>query len=253
MEDNVYENEQTVAQYANKPFLFKAEKLLIDKNKKSWLDKIFVDIGVGAGRTTGFIAPFCRQYLAIDYSQAMIKSTEKLFSHFSNAQFYYADAAKMDFIENNQIDVVLFSFNGIDSVDAAHRAKILQEIKRILKPGAMFLFSFHNTGNIKQLYSFQWPKNPFKYPKEWQRKQKIKLINGDINQYINQDLAILNDGANDFLSPILYIKPSLQLEQLKDLNFINFEAYDAQNGKKLNLSTIDSNTCPWIYLSCTSL
>jgi len=100
-----------------------------------------LDIGVGAGRTTACLAPIAGQYYGVDYSPAMIGYCRR---RFPGLEFILADAADMAMLASGSFPFILFSFNGIDSVDHAHRLRILGEVRRLLAPGGRFAFSAHN-------------------------------------------------------------------------------------------------------------
>ena len=50
----------------------------------------------------------------------------------------------MNEFDSNSFDLAWFSFNGIDYVATAGRVRILEEVRRILRPGGTFCFSSHN-------------------------------------------------------------------------------------------------------------
>ena len=100
-----------------------------------------LDIGVGAGRTTAYLASVAGQYYGVDYSRAMIGYCRR---RFPDLEFILADAADMPMLASGSFPFILFSFNGIDSVDHAHRLRILGEVRRLLAPGGRFAFSAHN-------------------------------------------------------------------------------------------------------------
>jgi SAM-dependent methyltransferase len=115
-------------------FIFAEERARIEAGS-------VLDIGVGAGRTTAYLASVAGQYYAVDYSPAMIGYCRR---RFPNLEFILADAADMSMLANGSFSFILFSFNGIDSVDHAHRLRILGEVRRLLAPGGRFAFSAHN-------------------------------------------------------------------------------------------------------------
>jgi hypothetical protein len=153
-------------------------------------------------------------------------------------------------VKNDFYDVVLFSFNGIDCSDHDGRIKIISEIFKKCKSGGKFIFSFHNSNNLKKLYSFQFPKNPFKYLAEYQRVSKINDLNGPISQYLNKDYFSLYDGADSFQTLYYYIKPTLQIRLLQDAGFRVKRMLEATTGYELNLENVDKSCHPWIYLEC---
>jgi SAM-dependent methyltransferase len=100
-----------------------------------------LDIGIGAGRTTPLLSEMFGRYVGIDYSADLVAAAKSLHPH---ADLRVMDARQLDF--GTAFDVVVFSFNGIDSVDFADRQRILAEMHRVLKPGGYLVFSTHNLG-----------------------------------------------------------------------------------------------------------
>jgi ubiquinone/menaquinone biosynthesis C-methylase UbiE len=64
---------------------------------------------------------------------------------FPDADLRVADARDLTSIcPDEAFDVVLFSFNGIDAVDHAGRVSVIEEARRVLVVGGLFLFSSLN-------------------------------------------------------------------------------------------------------------
>jgi SAM-dependent methyltransferase len=117
-----------------------AEDYLLAKHIPGGLD--ILDVGVGAGRTTAFLAPQAGRYLGIDYSTAMIEACRRRFPAF---EFRVADAADLSFLPDGGFDIAFFSFNGIDYLPTdAGRASCLRELRRVTRPGGRIIISSHN-------------------------------------------------------------------------------------------------------------
>jgi len=246
----VYSDSKVVEEYANDSYIQKAEHELLLRNINKLRDFNFLDIGFGAGRTTKFLIPHVKHYTGVDYSAAMVSHSKKIFQSYLHAEFLLADAKDLSVVKNDFYDVVLFSFNGIDCSDHDGRIKIISEIFKKCKSGGKFIFSFHNSNNLKKLYSFQFPKNPFKYLIEYQRVSKIKKINGPISQYLDKEYFSLYDGADSFQTLYYYIKPTLQISLLQDVGFKVERMLEATTGYELSLESVDNSRHPWIYLEC---
>jgi len=101
-----------------------------------------LDIGIGSGRTSFYLANR-PDYLGIDLSEEMIRSAKALFPDY---QFRSADARDMNFIQDSSFDIAVFSFNGLDCLPSTdERLKVLNEIKRVLKPNGLLICSCHYT------------------------------------------------------------------------------------------------------------
>lgn len=110
-----------------------------------------LDLGVGAGRTTPWLAARSASYLGIDYAASMVDVCRRRFPHLS---FRLMDATDLSEIDSGSIDVAVFSFNGLDYLHPrASRARCLREIARVLAPEGTFIFSGHNARRL-----VVWPK-----------------------------------------------------------------------------------------------
>lgn len=103
----------------------------------------FLDIGVGAGRTTLHFQPRVARYVGVDYSQEMLRALRVRFPMIPQDDIAFADARSLPY-EDSTFDRALFSANGIDYVPRGDRARVFFEIRRVLKHDGSFLFSTHN-------------------------------------------------------------------------------------------------------------
>lgn len=138
-------NQPEVAQYyASLARLTPCEKLLFDSYLKP--GSSILDLGVGGGRTTPYLSSLAKHYVGIDYAREMIATCRQRFPHL---QFEVGNAADLSNFSSSSFDAVVMAFNGIDYVipdDARFRA--LQEIRRVLKPDGILIFSSHNPRSI---------------------------------------------------------------------------------------------------------
>jgi SAM-dependent methyltransferase len=135
-----YGAQETVAHYAALNYLSPCERLLFETYIKR--ASAVLDLGVGGGRTTPFLAQRASRYLGVDFVPAMIESCRR---KFPELEFAVASAVDLSFLPDASFDAVVFSFNGIDFIhpDAA-RWSCLQHICRVLKPGGIVILSSHN-------------------------------------------------------------------------------------------------------------
>lgn len=113
----------------------------------------FLDIGVGGGRTAALLKPHAGSYLGIDYTLEMVEIAR---GNHPELRFETMDARDMREVEDRSIDLAVFSYNGIDSVDPEGRLAALGEVNRVLRPGGAFVFStFHrNWSGFQQVPSY---------------------------------------------------------------------------------------------------
>jgi SAM-dependent methyltransferase len=246
----VYGRENVISIYTSFSKLFKAEEILIQKYKSKLIDAIFLDIGIGGGRTTFYIAPIVSKYYGVDYSSRFVSYVSEKYKLSKNTVIAFGDARDLGQFGDQFFDFILFSFNGIDCVGFDDRKQIIQECFRLLKPTGHFWFSFHNIFSLPKLYSFQFPKNPLNWVREFNRRTNVKRINGDIKRYVDKEFCILRDGADFFETEVLYIQPSLQLKMLDETGFIRVQFYNAQTGKPLDFDKANERNIDWIYVDC---
>lgn len=106
-------------------------------NFESLKNKDVLEVGVGSGSHGQLIAPHCGSYTGIDLTDYAIKSTSKRFQQFltptdlNRVRLRQMDAEEMDFA-NDSFDLI-WSWGVIHH--SAHTRKILEEFRRVLKPG----------------------------------------------------------------------------------------------------------------------
>ena len=100
-----------------------------------------LDVGVGGGRTASFLRLLSDDYIGIDYTQAMVDSCNL---RLPELDIRLGDARDLSQFADGQFGLVVFSFNGIDSVDHDGRRKALSEFHRVLRADGLLLFSTLN-------------------------------------------------------------------------------------------------------------
>lgn len=203
-------------------------------------DRPVLDIGVGAGRTTGLLLPISRDYVGIDYTSEMVQACRK---RHPGVRVEQMDARDLRAFADGQFALVMFSFNGIDSVDRADRVKVLGEVHRVLEPGGLFLFSAHNNdgpgrGEQPQVHvPFTW--NPIKLgwrsmkaiaqlPRSWANHQRLRALNET-----HADWSVMNAGAHAFGIVVLYTTMAEQKRQLRENGFDCEAVFDNARGQRV--------------------
>jgi SAM-dependent methyltransferase len=142
-----FSNEEIVNNYYNaveNVGLWQSEKKAIKKYFKE--PSKILDIGCGTGRTTFGLYELGYNFVeGVDVSGTMINTARKISERKGlNINFYVGDALDLNFLKNIY-DGALFSYNGIMHIPGYNnRIKALSEIKRILRPGATFIFTTHD-------------------------------------------------------------------------------------------------------------
>ncbi|MCW3128365.1 MAG: Methyltransferase type 11 [Bacteroidetes bacterium] len=251
MENNqqVFSSKEAVQRYAADTYLQKGERAILDAFVKKIAGGKVLDVGIGAGRTIPYISALAGDYTGVDYSEEFVEHCRAAHAHDPKVKVQWADARDLSAFDEHSFDFILFSFNGLDCVGYDDRKKILKQFDRILKQDGLLVYSFHNKGNLDLLYSFQFPRNPFKYPGEWRRMNQIREINGDKENYKSKDWFIIRDGGENFTLNNFYADPLHEKRLLEELGFTQFSFYESLTGKKLSADDVQSSDTPWIYIT----
>lgn len=141
---HTYAATETVTHYAALNYLTPCERMLFETYIKP--SSAVLDLGVGGGRTTAFLAQRASRYVGVDFIPAMVEACRKKFPALELA---VADAANLSSFADASFDAVVFAFNGIDFVHPdSSRLSCFQHIRRVLRPGGVAIFSAHNARAI---------------------------------------------------------------------------------------------------------
>jgi SAM-dependent methyltransferase len=136
----IYTRPDVVAVYDGQHELHGAEALLFDDCVKT--DAKVLDLGVGGGRTTPYLARLASRYVGVDVSEVMLARYREKFPEMTLLRL---DATDLGAFPNESFDAVVFSFNGIDTIPTLEgRRRCFAECSRVLRPGGTLLFSVHN-------------------------------------------------------------------------------------------------------------
>ncbi|MGP0021542.1 MAG: methyltransferase domain-containing protein [Candidatus Sulfotelmatobacter sp.] len=135
-----YNAPEVAAHYATLDYLTPCERVLFEIYIPA--GGAILDLGVGGGRTTSYLAKRASRYVGVDYAPAMVKACE---AKFPGLEFQVADAANLSLFPDASFDAVVFAFNGIDYVlPEQSRQSCFAQVHRVLKANGIFIFSSHN-------------------------------------------------------------------------------------------------------------
>jgi ubiquinone/menaquinone biosynthesis C-methylase UbiE len=144
-----YDAPEVAAHYATLDYLTPCERVLFETYIP--MGSAILDLGVGGGRTTPYLAKRASRYVGVDYAPAMVKACAAKFPNlkFPNLEFRVSDAANLSIFPDASFDVVVFAFNGIDYVlPEQSRQSCLAHVHRVLKADGVFIFSSHNARSV---------------------------------------------------------------------------------------------------------
>lgn len=225
-----YQEPGVTAFYDGKRDLYAPEKTIFDLVETHLRNCRFLDLGIGAGRTTGHVLKLTENYIGIDYVPEMVEAAKR---RFPGVDLRTADARRIDVFEDASFDAIMFSFNGLDTLTEEDRLKILREVSRLLKPGGLFIFSAHNRSKPVtkpwHLAEFQASKNPVRVAKNF-----LYYVRGILNyfaqasgQWETADKACWLDTGTNFLAPLYFITKEAQMKQLAQTGLAYPHAQDS--------------------------
>jgi SAM-dependent methyltransferase len=203
-----------------------------------------LDIGVGGGRTTVHFAPLVAAYTGIDYSPDMVEACRRRFAS-PGLSFLHCDARALEPFPAGAFDFVLFSYNGIDYVPVAERRRVLEEVRRVLKPRGCFCFSTHNMGAAEAMLHGREPGLIARW-----RSRRFRRLNPGLASLSGQETAILNDGAYGGSALTCYTRPSVQIRELSGCGFAVERVFAHADGADVDRAAIDERRDPWLYYLC---
>jgi SAM-dependent methyltransferase len=232
--------------------LLPAEQIIYER-LSGWLSgKSVLDVGVGAGRTSEAFGERTGRYLGVDYSHEMIAACERRFSGAGNRfEFRVADARNIQQL-GGPWDLIFFSFNGIDHLDATDRTKFFHDVRTMLAPSGMFWFSSHNIRSLPTLYKLRIKEGSS--AKEWAYGVfswlLIRLVNPSRRKLAGQPHAMVNDGALGFGVRGYYGTPQETTQQLKQNGFHTVLIF-GMDGRELQPEESFLCTDIWLTYLCS--
>jgi ubiquinone/menaquinone biosynthesis C-methylase UbiE len=235
--EDVYRLPEVAAVYAGASTLFPPEETILHLMLPELRAARMLDLGVGGGRTTLHFARCVREYVGADYSESMIRECQRRFATYPDPlSFVVCDARSLEMFADGSFDFILFSLNGIDSVNHSDRLTILKEVRRVGRPGGWFCFSSHNLNFGAQLFELrQWiTLNP-----KFARRTVKRLVGRFVYNWRvraatlrRSQYLMISERAHSYQMPTYYIRPEEQLNQLNE-HFADVRVFSFANGSEI--------------------
>jgi ubiquinone/menaquinone biosynthesis C-methylase UbiE len=189
-------------------------------------DRPILDLGVGGGRTVPLLRSLSADYTAIDYTPELVTACR---TKYADARVLHGDARDLSCFGTETFKLAVFSFNGIDAVNAEDRRKVLREVHRVLQRDGIFLFSAHNQRGPGHRERFSLgiggTRNPLKLlvrtlraVKDAPRATRNYLRYSRLNEE-HDGSSIMNAAAHNHGLLIQYISPEKQCAELELAGF----------------------------------
>jgi ubiquinone/menaquinone biosynthesis C-methylase UbiE len=233
----LYRLADVAAVYARESTLFAPEETILRLLSPELRSARMLDLGVGGGRTTMHFARRVREYVGADYSDTMIRACRERFAAYPNSlSFVECDARSLQMFANGSFDFVLFSCNGIDSVNHADRLTILKEVSRVGKPGGWFCFSSHNLNSGTRLFaSGPTGTRPPSVAKRTLKRWLWRFVyNWRVRPTALQHSphVMISEPAHSRRVTTYYVRPEEQLNQLR-AHFADIRVFSFANGSEI--------------------
>jgi SAM-dependent methyltransferase len=242
-----YAREGVVEAYARETGLQRPEITVLNELKPRLASMRMLDIGVGTGRTSVYFAPLVKAYTGLDHSRAMVDMARRLNMDLVDPScFIEGDARAMTQVPDGSVDLVLMSFNGIDSMPSSGRAQVLAEVRRVLGSGGTFVFSSHNLQSVL----FSWQGGFREALRRIGRSAVMAAANPGLKARASAGSSMLFDIAGDYRVPIHHTTPLAQQQELEAAGFAGVRVFSLDSGHEVPSERFSGLRDNWIYYLC---
>ncbi|MGB8635175.1 MAG: class I SAM-dependent methyltransferase [Rhodanobacteraceae bacterium] len=248
----VYRAPGVYRRYQARHALAPAEMKVLLRFHRAWVGKDVLDIGVGTGRTTAWLAPFCRRYEAIDYSPVMVGIMRR---SRPDIRVHLADMRDMSVFEDASFDMIFAPDNVLDAAAQAGRLQTLGECLRVLRPGGLLIASSHNLEwyQAGRPPRSEWSRNPVRQLKmlrliarRWRNYLRLRPRCG-----LRDDHAVYTDIGHDYALLHYYIDQQSQRKQFAAAGF-HVRAVLDQSGTELSPDSDSRQSAHLMYVASSS-
>ncbi len=216
--------------------LLPAEALILARYREALTGRV-LDLGCGAGRILGYLLLLGADALAIDLSPQMV---ERCRQRFPEADVRVGDMTNLSATVSGQFDALLLTANLIDVFDDAERRKVLAELRGLLRPGGLLIFSSHNldhwdrpgAGRGSRLVQMLraaarrgltvWVHLAISFPEKVRNRRRLRPL-----QHRGPDYAVINDEVHEYSLLHYYIGRVAQERQLAELGYELIDVLEA--------------------------
>jgi SAM-dependent methyltransferase len=246
-----YRRARTVRSYDRSDPIDPMETRLFEGALRPWHGRPLLDLGVGGGRTAGPLSRLFPDYLGLDYAPEMVALCRR---RFPGLAFTDGDARDLSRFEGASFGVVVFSYNGLDSMAHGDRLRVLAEVRRVLAPDGAFAFSAHNlcAPVVRAWHPANLPRSahPLRLARGLARYAQgiLHQIPRLRREERHADHAIRSDPTQNYRLLIYHIDQDAQRRQLAAAGFAHVRAFD-RAGRELRRGERPGD--PWLHYLAT--
>jgi SAM-dependent methyltransferase len=241
----VYHQQGVERSYFHDDRLTRAEAMALLKHSDALRGLDVLDIGIGTGRTTAYLAPLARSYLGIDYSPVMVEYCQ---ARLPQGLVRLGDMRQLDGVGDGSLDLVFGSNCVIDAVSHVDRLRTLREWRRVLRVGGRVIFSAHNRAHTQaqdppRLAFSRNPVTQLANVSRW-AQQRLNRRRHQALHRDEPDYALLTDAGHDYSCLHYYVLPEVQCRQLRAEGF---EVVDMLDRAGVSLAPGETSPhSPWV-------
>ena len=252
-----WSEDDTVPEYANR-VLRPAEVVVLVRYARELSGRV-LEGGCGAGRVLGYLAELGGEVHGVDISPAMVEYCRRTYPL---ASVELGDLGALRDSVSGPYDVVIVPDNTLDIFDHSKRLQVLSDIRSLLSPAGLLIFSSHNLDHadgrleatrsrlgasfgrsgLSRLVAMS-PRQAAsvvrRAPRMIRNRRALRPL-----QTRGEDHAILNDSERDWGALHYYVGRDAQERQLRELGFELVECLDA-DGRPVPAGAIGYG--PWLH------
>ncbi len=255
--NSVWRGHDNLADYAHR-VLRPVEIVVLMRYQRALAGRV-LEAGCGAGRVLGYLVALGGEVHGIDVSSTMVDYTA---SRYPEADVRLGDLAALRESVTGRFDAVIVPDNTLDIFDDTHRRHVLGDVRELLAPGGVLIFSSHNLdhadgkpeatgpapagGRTAAALAIAAGVSPeravralIRLPKRVRNRRALLPL-----QLRAGDHAILNDREGDYGVLHYYIGRDAQESQLSSLGFELVECLDVE-GRPVASGAIGYG--PWLH------
>ncbi len=207
-----------LASYAHRT-LNPVEVLMLVRHRQDFCGRV-LELGCGAGRITGYLVDIAAEATGLDLSSRMVEECRR---RYPRGTFVQGDLRDLSRFTDGGFDAVLAGNNVIDVFSDTDRRAALREIRRVLKPEALFVMSSHNRAYLPHVARptqvgggapVRLALDLLRVPRNVVRHRRLAALEEN-----HSDYAIVSDGSHGFTLAHYYVMPADQIRQLEQEGF----------------------------------